>query len=177
MLQQNESVKYGVNIAERCSHAACYHPNGSMFVFGGCTAAYTTFNDLWRFDLATRSWSRPIPMGTFPTPKACATMVEYRGSLLLFGGWSKSSPNPIHQTAMFFNELHFYNPAQNIWTEVSSFVCDSIAVVNVAILSADERLFRAPLGWSFRDDHRSLYGRIRRFDGQQLEQRTFLSSN
>lgn len=93
---------------------------GSVFVFGGCTAAYTTFNDLWRFNLTTRTWFRPVPMGTYPTPKACSTMVEYKGSLILFGGWSKSSPNPIHQTAMFYNELHVYDPGTNFWTKIAN---------------------------------------------------------
>lgn len=41
--------------AERCSHAALYHPAlHSVFIFGGCTNAYTTFNDLWRLDCGKR---------------------------------------------------------------------------------------------------------------------------
>lgn len=109
------------SITERCSHSACYHPGtGCVYVFGGCTAAYTTFNDLWKFDLWQRVWSRPMPTGNYPTPKACASLVEYKNKLLLFGGWSKSSPNPIHQTAMFYNELHAYDVQSNTWTHLGA---------------------------------------------------------
>ncbi|KAJ8319812.1 hypothetical protein KUTeg_001399 [Tegillarca granosa] len=52
----------GANITERYSHCACYF-NKSVYVFGGCTSTNTTFNDLWRFDLTTREWIRPLAMG------------------------------------------------------------------------------------------------------------------
>lgn len=68
-----------------------------MYVFGGCTATSTTFNDLWRLDLDTRTWVRPITMGSYPSPKACATMLYYKKSFVLFGGWSYPSRYPLHQ--------------------------------------------------------------------------------
>ena len=37
------------------SHSAVYDDASlSMYVFGGCTSASTTFNDLWRLDLTNR---------------------------------------------------------------------------------------------------------------------------
>lgn len=37
------------------SHSAVYDDASlSMYVFGGCTSASTTFNDLWRLDLTDR---------------------------------------------------------------------------------------------------------------------------
>jgi len=45
-------------------------------------------------------------------------MVLYNDNLLLFGGFSKSSMNPIHQTSTFFNELHLYDSKKNCWEEV-----------------------------------------------------------
>lgn len=83
-------------IGKRHSHSACIYKN-SMYVFGGCTATWTTFNDLWQLDLGTRSWIRPITMGNYPSPKACATMLYYKKSLILFGGWSHPSSYPLHQ--------------------------------------------------------------------------------
>lgn len=68
-----------------------------MYVFGGCTATSTTFNDLWRLDLDTRTWVRPITMGSYPSPKACATMLYYKKNFVLFGGWSYPSRYPLHQ--------------------------------------------------------------------------------
>ena len=59
----------------------------SVFIFGGCTSTSTTFNDLWRLNTTTREWSRPISTGSFPNPKACATLVKSKpGELMLFGG-------------------------------------------------------------------------------------------
>lgn len=44
----------GPFLAERCSHSACYHAGKkAMYIFGGCTATYTAFNDLWTFDLVS----------------------------------------------------------------------------------------------------------------------------
>jgi len=69
----------------------------SMYVFGGCTSTSTTFNDLWRLDLNKRQWIRPLTMGTYPSPKACASLVCYKDALILFGGWTHPSPYPLHQ--------------------------------------------------------------------------------
>ena len=52
----------GTTITERFLHAAVYFDK-SIYVFGGCTATSTTFNDLWRFDLASREWVRPLATG------------------------------------------------------------------------------------------------------------------
>jgi len=107
------------HITERFSHSAAYL-NGSMYVFGGCTSTNTTFNDLWIFDLNNRQWVRPVAMGSYPSPKACATMVEYNGNLVLFGGWSHPIPYPLHQSAHYFSELHIYSPVTNRWSHILS---------------------------------------------------------
>lgn len=109
----------GSHITDRFSHSAAYL-NGSMYVFGGCTSTNTTFNDLWMFDLASRQWMRPLAMGAYPSPKACATMVVYNGKLVLFGGWSHPIPYPLHQSAHYFSELHVYSPVSNKWSHVIS---------------------------------------------------------
>ena len=54
--------EYGSTITERYSHSACYY-NKSLYVFGGCTSSSTTFNDLWRFDLCSLQWIRPLALG------------------------------------------------------------------------------------------------------------------
>lgn len=102
------------SITKRYSHSACYHEN-SMYVFGGCTSTSTTFNDLWRLDLNKRQWVRPLTMGTYPSPKSCATMVEYKDALIVFGGWTLPSPFPLHQAWRLFNELHIYSIVKNRW--------------------------------------------------------------
>uniref|UniRef100_A0A915MSD0 F-box domain-containing protein n=1 Tax=Meloidogyne javanica TaxID=6303 RepID=A0A915MSD0_MELJA len=109
-------------LSERCSHSVCYHPNEYViYMFGGCNNTYTAFNDLWLFDLNTHEWERVlITRHPMPSPKALATMVLYNDNLLLFGGFSKSSMNPIHQTSTFFNELHLYDSKKNCWEEIVS---------------------------------------------------------
>ncbi|KAL2750713.1 F-box only protein 42 isoform X1 [Vespula maculifrons] len=106
-------------ISKRHSHSACIYEN-SMYVFGGCTATSTTFNDLWRLDLDTRTWVRPITMGSYPSPKACATMLYYKKNFVLFGGWSYPSRYPLHQQWKLFNELHVYSIETNKWNAINT---------------------------------------------------------
>lgn len=58
---------------------------------------------------------RPIATGTFPSPKACASFVSYKNSLILFGGWSHSSPYPIHQEWRIFNHIHIFDIESSRW--------------------------------------------------------------
>lgn len=109
----------GTHVTERYSHSCCYYDK-SLYLFGGCTATNTTLNDLWRFDLATREWIRPLAMGTYPYPKACASLVVYKDNLVLFGGWSHPTPFPLHQAARFFSELHIYKPSTNRWSHITT---------------------------------------------------------
>lgn len=86
-------------IGKRHSHSACIFEN-SMYVFGGCTATSTAFNDLWKLDLDTREWIRPITMGNYPSPKAYASMVCYKKNFILFGGWSQPSSYSLYQVSL-----------------------------------------------------------------------------
>jgi F-box protein 42 len=117
-----EDVKQGTVLSERCSHSACYYEQDySMYIFGGCTNRYAAFNDLWKFHLSTREWERVIVAnGPLPSAKALATLLVYGNDLILFGGFSKSSMNPIHQRTTFYKELHLYNNKKNRWEEIIS---------------------------------------------------------
>merc|ERR1712226_247815 len=88
-----------------------------MYIFGGCTSTATTFNDLWRLDLTTRRWHRPIATGTYPSPKACSVLVKYKKKLILFGGWTHPSMYPLHRWRLF-NELHSYDIENSTWTQL-----------------------------------------------------------
>lgn len=93
-------------------------------MFGGCNNTYTAFNDLWLFDMVmhyaynnkhlfsslknTHEWARVfIPRHPMPSPKALATLVYYKENMLLFGGFSKSSMNPIHQVIKILCKITF----------------------------------------------------------------------
>ncbi|XP_063972153.1 F-box only protein 42 [Diachasmimorpha longicaudata] len=107
-------------IGGRFSHSACTY-NNSMYVFGGCTKTSTTFNDLWKLDLDTRKWDRPLAKGNYPSPKACASMVYYNDSFILFGGWSHPSGYPPYQRRRLFDELHVYCLKTNRWSVIDTF--------------------------------------------------------
>uniref|UniRef100_A0A182PJE3 F-box domain-containing protein n=1 Tax=Anopheles epiroticus TaxID=199890 RepID=A0A182PJE3_9DIPT len=100
-------------IAARFAHASSLHRN-SMYVFGGASSCDTTFNDLWKFDLSRREWIRPISMGTYPSPKAGASLVCHNDLLILYGGW-RHAYTPFHMCTLI-DELHVYNIAENRWT-------------------------------------------------------------
>lgn len=100
-------------IAARFAHASSLHRN-SMYVFGGASSYDTTFNDLWKFDLSRREWIRPISMGTYPSPKAGASLVCHNDLLILYGGW-RHAYTPFHMCTLI-DELHVYNIAENRWT-------------------------------------------------------------
>ncbi|XP_060516603.1 F-box only protein 42 [Cylas formicarius] len=112
-------VDMAPTITKRYSHTAVVHEN-SMYIFGGCTCAMTTFNDLWRLDLSKRQWIRPLTMGTYPSPKACSSLIKYKNSLVLFGGWTYPPSYPLYQSWHLFNELHVYDIVANRWTCIST---------------------------------------------------------
>ncbi|TNN85554.1 F-box only protein 42 [Liparis tanakae] len=102
----------------RLIKGACYYDsNQSMYVFGGCTqsSCNAAFNDLWRLDLNSKEWIRPLASGSYPSPKAGATLVMHKDLLVLFGGWTRPSPYPLHQPERFFDEIHTYSPSKNWW--------------------------------------------------------------
>ncbi|KAL7646318.1 UNVERIFIED_CONTAM: hypothetical protein RMT77_003227 [Armadillidium vulgare] len=103
-------------ITRRYSHSACIY-DSFMYIFGGCTATNTTFNDLWKFHLGTYEWTRLLTTGTYPSPKAYASMVSWKNNLILFGGWTHPSVYPLHQQWVLFNELHIYDILANRWTQ------------------------------------------------------------
>ena len=108
-------------ISKRYSHCAVYYPpTCSMFVFGGCTSTSSTFNDLWELNLSNRTWRRPLSTGTYPSPKACASLVLHQDTLILFGGWTHPSLYPLHQSWKLFSELHIYHIKDSRWSLMSS---------------------------------------------------------
>jgi F-box protein 42 len=112
-------VDMAPTISKRYSHTAVIHEN-SMYVFGGCTCSMTTFNDLWKLDLSKRQWVRPVAMGTYPSPKACSSLVCYKDLLVLFGGWAYPPSYPLYQSWHLFNELHIYDIIANRWTCINT---------------------------------------------------------
>ncbi|XP_063965425.1 F-box only protein 42-like [Lytechinus pictus] len=106
-------------VTGRNSHSVAYI-NGHIYFFGGCSGSRTAFNDMWNLDLSTREWTRVLASGSYPSPKGSATMVNYKGNLILFGGLAPPVPHPPHLAPQIFNELHVYRPHKNKWSCVAT---------------------------------------------------------
>jgi N-acetylneuraminic acid mutarotase len=93
--------------------------NDKLYVFGGLSATNTSYNDLWLLDLNTKEWSRPACSGTYPSPKAAASLLEYGdGQLILYGGYSHPYSYPFNQQVNFFDEMHFYCTRRHVWSQM-----------------------------------------------------------
>ena len=99
----------------RCSHQAV-SLNDHLYVFGGEYATLTQFyhyRDLWRLDAKTLAWEQVEPCTKVaPSSRSGHRMVEWRGKILVFGGFYKASQD---QNAVFVNDTWLYSPAHNEW--------------------------------------------------------------
>jgi len=85
--------------SRRSGHGACVSGN-AMYVYGGTCHQLTDstsvyFNDLWRFDFITRTWTEvtPGPNDQWPAPVYTHTFVAHEDSLYLFGGFDYRKRN------------------------------------------------------------------------------------
>ena len=89
-----------------------------MYLFGGLSGTSTSYNDLWYLDLNTKTWNRPTTNGSYPSPKAAASLVVYNNSLVLYGGYSHPYSHPFNQQVSFFDELHIYCIESFTWNQI-----------------------------------------------------------
>lgn len=75
----------------------------------------------------------PLFSGSYPSPKAGATLVMHKDLLVLFGGWTRPSPYPLHQPERFFDEIHTYSPSKNWWERLQSHDLDIVALVTITL--------------------------------------------
>lgn len=101
---------------KRHSHS-CAILGYTLYVFGGLSATSTAYNDLWLLDLNTKRWTRPNTSGTYPSPKAAATLLsnDSKKELILYGGYSHPFSYPFNQQVNFFDEFHVYSARKNSW--------------------------------------------------------------
>lgn len=93
---------------------------GAVWMFGGRwrndgarSGEYTLFNELWRFDLGTDTWSLVEPSGAAPLPRANPVVVwdSNADRLLVFSGNASSSG--LNTTPL--DDVWAYDPGANAW--------------------------------------------------------------
>ena len=66
----------------------CAADDGNIYVFGGYSPHFADnlFRELWRFNIATKTWHFLETTGPFPNEVASSCVVLHRGNLIVFGG-------------------------------------------------------------------------------------------
>ena len=95
----------------RTGHSIVHHGN-ALYVFGGQNDFNDKMNDLWKFDLASRTWSAmPAPEESIqPTARSGHTAVLLGGRMVVFGG--------IVEVTKEINEMHIFDFASGTWSVV-----------------------------------------------------------
>jgi hypothetical protein len=99
--------------------AACAALGRGLYLFGGVGARTRTesildvSNDLWRYDVATRSWEEVARTEPWPAARRCAGFAALGGELVLWGG---SGVDPGGYT--FLDDLWAFEPGAG-WRELA----------------------------------------------------------
>lgn len=104
-----DSAEYPQN--GRSGHCSWIHGN-KLYIFGGAAPEQT--NDLFAYDLASSTWSKPKTSGTAPTPRtgACAAVVG--NSAIIFGGNDQECPT------MWTNDTYILNMSTMKWSKAGT---------------------------------------------------------
>ncbi len=108
----------GETPTKRAAHDAVYH-KGSMYVFGGWSKIGATghMRDLWRYNLATNSWTNLTPAAlddNFPPGKIGFSWVVVDDVFYLYGGGCETDSHP-SESANQCSDMWSYTPATNTW--------------------------------------------------------------
>lgn len=66
----------------------------------------------------TLEWGRIAQQGDIPSPRSLCSLVDCGEVLILFGGYARSSMNPINQNVQFFGDLFYFVKRQKKWIQV-----------------------------------------------------------
>ncbi len=113
-LHWRECANNGQVPPARLYHAAAAHRE-SFYVFGGAPDPKTTgpddvkFNDLYKYDTASETWSKIETNGTPPSPRgSCGLSVFEDRYLVLWGGYDGCNA---------LNDLHLLDLSNNAWLD------------------------------------------------------------
>ena len=88
--------------------------NGSLYVFGGKDDDNNKLEDLWKFDLSSRTWTQLITDETYNRPMARSghSAILYQNYIGIFGG--------IFEVTKELNDFHLYDITNNKWIKLFS---------------------------------------------------------
>jgi N-acetylneuraminic acid mutarotase len=94
-----------------------------IYLFSGvhddfATFLYSYYDDLWRFDTASGTWSELFPTGAAPPVRTfAAAAADGAGRMLVFGG---SEFDAFFTVFIVYGDLWAYDPGANSWTELTA---------------------------------------------------------
>jgi hypothetical protein len=93
----------------RSAHACCMVGEDQIAMYGGSNDEGEKLQDLWVFDLRTRSWEKKEQKkgAQNPGPRSGHTLVHHGGSVLLFGG--------IYEVTNELNDIHAFSLTSLAW--------------------------------------------------------------
>lgn len=123
----SKKMYHGLKMTPRFFYLTCYcKSNNNLYMYGGCTSQKNIYNDLWRFDLNSKTWFRIIAEGTLPIPRLFASFSLYnckdentneiKQYLVLFGGAVLHVFTDNTVCHELVDTIHFYDIKENRWT-------------------------------------------------------------
>lgn len=102
--------------ANRCHHTLTEIPDSDQALLFGGFSRGGRFNDTWRFDLATKTWTELATAGTVPAKRClhASAFIASRSELLMFGGIAGGGG----RAGDFFDDTHVLDVATGSWTRV-----------------------------------------------------------
>ena len=97
-------AKNGTKTPARAGHSAIVY-NGKMYVFGGDDGS-TKYNDVWKLDLGTKTWTQvtQVAGAIEPSARIGHSAVVHSGSMYVFGGTGSPKRNDTFQFDLVKNE-------------------------------------------------------------------------
>ena len=90
----------------RTGHTVSLYKN-ILILFGGIDEIDRQ-NDVWFYEIATNSWTKPNVSGESPSARSGAASIINNDNFYIFGGYTRKHGD-------YFNDLHYLNIVQLQW--------------------------------------------------------------